>query len=363
MSDPGERVLRRVLEFCELLRGRGFEVTPGRLIDATRALQLVGLGDRDEFRLALRLNLVSSAEQQELFDRLFDIFWRAQTRLPPPSEPLDAELRRGGPGTEERSDKGAPAQYGVAERQVVKDLAAHWPGPSRQFDRAVRGLARKLATRPSRRFTSARRGPQVDVRRSLRQNARHGMDIVELVRRRRKIRKTRIVVLCDVSGSMDEYTPFLLELLFTLQKRVPGSRTAVFSTRMTEVTRALRRHPIEKTLADVAELALHWSGGTDLGAALAGLNRTLVAQSAARSTVAVIVSDGYDQGEPARVRLEMERLAKRTRTIVWVNPLLGTEGYEPLARGMRAALPYVDHFLPARDAESLLGLVRRLRAA
>lgn len=359
-----ESLLSRVLEFCELLRVRGFGVTSGRIIDAVRALPVVAIANREEFRVALRANLASSRHEQVLFDRLFDVFWRSGTAPPSAPEPLDVERLPGDLPEGQRSlDDGAAGQYGIAERRRLKDLHMHWPGESQEFERAVRGLLRKLATRPSRRFIPARRGPHIDVRRSLRKNARHGIDVVELAHRRRKLRKNRIVMLCDVSGSMDEYTPFLLQFLFTLQKRVPNSRTAVFSTRVSDITRALRRQPVEKTLAEVAELALHWSGGTDLGGALAELNRTYLLQSAARSTVVVIVSDGYDQGEPSQVRREMERVRRRSRAIVWVNPLIGSEGYQPLARGMRAALPYVDHFLPAHDAGSLLGLLSTLRTA
>ncbi|MEE8147107.1 MAG: VWA domain-containing protein, partial [Longimicrobiales bacterium] len=216
---------------------------------------------------------------------------------------------------------------------------------------------------PSRRVKPALRGRRVDLRRSLRRNTGHGMELLELRRTKRRIRKTRFVLLCDVSGSMDTYNPFLLELMFGIQKVLKGSRTVVFSTRATEISAMLSQRSVAETLRDVARRARHWSGGTDIGEALATLNRRILQQGTPRSTVAIILSDGYDQGEPARIEAEMRALRRRVRKVVWINPLLGTEGYAPIAKGMRAAMPYVDHFLPAHDIASLRALCRDLAKA
>src|SRR5271167_3388140 len=145
---------------------------------------------------------------------------------------------------------------------------------------------------------------------------------------------------------MDGYTPFLLRLMFGLQKVCQTSRTVVFSTRTTEITKMLQRHTVVEALDEVARLAQDWSGGTDIGGALVYLNRIVLREGTARSTVGVIISDGYDQGNPETVRREMQALHRRTRSILWINPLIGTVGFAPVARGMAAALPYVDYFLP-----------------
>jgi uncharacterized protein with von Willebrand factor type A (vWA) domain len=134
----------------------------------------------------------------------------------------------------------------------------------------------------------------------------------------------------------------------------------VFSTRATEITQLLRHQSVAQTLASIGQGARHWSGGTDIGGALAQVNRVVLREGSASSTVAIIVSDGYDQGDPTVVRREMEALRRRTRVVVWINPLLGTEGYAPIAQGMRAALPHVDRFLPAHDVASLRALCRTL---
>jgi uncharacterized protein len=364
-ADPPSDFLARLLEFFEALRSAGLTPTSGRMIDALRSVSLVGLLRREHFRLALRTNLVGTRDEEIIFDKTFEAFWakaafqieRRELQL----EPRQDDGREIAEGPEELL--GNRRQYSADEAMGRKDLAGRWPGGSKALERAIRELAEQLATRPSRRFRPSPRGNRIDLRRSLRRSARYGMDLVELAHRQRKIRKTRIVMLCDVSGSMDSYTPFLLELMLGLQKALKSSRTVVFSTRTTEITRALRRHSVRETLDLVAQEARHWSGGTNIGAAIRELNRRVMREGAPSATVAVIVSDGYDQGDPLAVRREMEALQRRTRRIVWVNPLLGTEGYAPLAKGMRAALPYVDDFLPAHDVESLRVLCKRLARA
>ena len=352
------------MEFCRLLKRAGFNVTPARIVDAFRSLQYVKLGRREDFRVALRVNLTSNHEEEEVFDRLFAEFWRsesvktnsrASSRVNPSAADTDYEYREK-PTRQSAAirSRGDPAYQGFMcgmARRIGRNEAV------------IRDLARRLATRPSRRFVAGHKGRRIDLRRSLRRNINHGVDILELSRARRKIRKTRVALLCDVSGSMDTYNPFLLRLMFGLQKACKNSRTAVFSTRTTEITKALRRHTVVEALDEVARLAQDWSGGTDVGGALAHLNRVVLREGAARSTVGVIISDGYDQGDPETVRKEMRALRRRTRSILWINPLIGTEGFAPVARGMAAALPYVDYFLPANDMPTLRTLCHTLSKA
>jgi uncharacterized protein with von Willebrand factor type A (vWA) domain len=357
-------LLGRVMEFCRLLKRAGFNVTPARIVDAFRSLQYVQLGRREDFRVALRVNLTSNHEEEEVFDRLFAEFWRSEGRENEQPRKLESKSIIQDTDYEYREQPtGSPLQYSREELLRTKDLSAEWPGESAGMKPVIRQLVRRLATRPSRRFVAGRKGRRIDLRRSLRHNINHGVDILELCRVRRKIRKTRVALLCDVSGSMDTYNPFLLRLMFGLQKACKSSRTAVFSTRTTEITKALRRHTVPEALDEVARLAQDWSGGTDLGGALAHLNRVVLREGTASSTVGVIISDGYDQGNPETVREEMRALRRRTRSILWINPLIGTEGFAPVARGMAAALPYIDYFLPANDLPTLRALCQTLSKA
>lgn len=364
VTAASQAFLDRILDFCRLLKGAGLTVTPGRIIDVFRALGFIHLERREEFRLALRANLAGSREEEETFDRYFRAFWEqevgaAKAQVPTAIDASPEDPREEYPETPPDT-AGSPRQYSRDEILRDKSLAAIWPGQSLDLARILRELTRRLATRPSRRRVPSQRGHRVDLRRSLRKNIRFGAEILQLARTRRKIRKTRLALLFDVSGSMDTQGGFLLQLMLGLQKGFKNSRTAVFSTCVTEITRALRRHSLDRTLTEVATMARHWSGGTDIGAALGRFNRELLRAGSASSTVGIIVSDGYDQGDAAVIRKEMQAVRRRTRTIVWINPLLGTEGYAPVTQGMKAALPYIDYFLPAHDFPSLRALCKVL---
>jgi uncharacterized protein with von Willebrand factor type A (vWA) domain len=167
-------------------------------------------------------------------------------------------------------------------------------------------------------------------------------------------------MLCDVSGSMDTFNPFLLRLMLGLQQLMKNSRTLVFSTHVTDITAVLRTRAVADTLREVGLQVSHWSGGTDIGGALARLNRGIVREGPASSTVVVVISDGYDNGHAEHVAYEMAQLQRQVRKIVWINPMYGATTFQVRAAGMKAALPYVDHFLPAFDAKSLHVLVRGL---
>lgn len=362
-----DALTERVLAFCRLLRSARLNVTPGRIVDVFRALRAVRLAVRDEVRLAMRANLATSHEEEELFDRLFESFWEGQAVPEMVASEIDLEPRPDDTNEEYPEEppefQGSPRQYSPDHVVRDKPLLSEWPQGWEAFERLLRTLMVQLATRPSRRLCPGPRGRRIDLRRSLRKNMRYGLDVVELVRTERKIRKTRVVMLCDVSGSMDTYNPFLLRLMFGLQKGLKNSRTAVFSTRMTEITRPLRRHSVHEALREVAEQARHWSGGTDIGGALAQLNRKVLRDGPASATVCIVISDGYDHGDARMVKREMQAVHRHARTVVWINPLLGTEGYAPLAQGMQAALPHIDYFLPAHDLASLRALCRTLGEA
>lgn len=359
-----EAFVQRLMTFGRLCKASGLGATPARMIDVFRSLGAIDLARRNDFRLTLRANLASSREEEMLFDRLFRIYWEGEHTADYEPAEYDLEPREDDQNKEIPEEPpeilGSPRQYSPDEVSKARELVTRWPGEDREVQRLVQDLAKRLATRPSRRRQPARRGRQVDLRRTLRRNLGSGSEVLRLSRTRRKVRKTRIVLVCDVSGSMDTYSPLLLQLMFGLQREFKNSRTVVFSTRSTEVTRSLRRRSVPEALAETSRLARHWSGGTDIGSALADVNRRILREGSAHSTVAMILSDGYDQGEPGVIAREMRALRRRVRTIVWINPLIGSEGYAPLAKGMQAALPYVDHFLGGSDPKSIRALARKL---
>lgn len=368
-STRGAQALEdHTLALCRAARAAGLTVTHARTIDVFRALERVDWTSPADYRLALRTNLASSREEEIAFERVFDRYWGAidpdyeGDYILARSEMVRGDLDAG------RSNEGHRDMLSEAEAFGAEEVARHanlrlrWDPDAPPLERVIRELARRLATRRSRRRRADARGLRVDLRRSVRRSTRHGLELVELVRTRPRLRKTRFVLLCDVSGSMDVFNPFLLQLMLGLQRALKSSRTLVFSTRVTEITQILRRRSVEETLAKIARTVRHWSGGTDIGAALAELNRGLLREGAARSTVLVVISDGYDNGDPQRIARELEATKRRIRTLVWINPMYGASTFTVRAAGLKAALPYVDHFLPAFDAQALHTLVRGLTA-
>lgn len=366
MQQPAaDHLLATTLALCRRARAENLAVTPARVLDVLRALPAIDCLNRDDYRLALRANLAGSRHEEEIFDRLFAAHFDGDEGGGRPfASRLRGESMQGRMGHHEKlldQEVVTPAaSYSDDATTRAPDLATRWDPEALPLERLIRELARQLATRPSRRSAPATHGARIDLRRSIRRNVRHGLDLLHLARVERRTRKTRIVMLCDVSGSMDAFNPFLLRLMFGLQQALPGARTLVFSTHVTEITALLRRRSVPEALRAVGDTVSQWSGGTDIGGALARLNRGILREGTASSTVVIIISDGYDNGAPERIAEEMRALERRVDTIVWINPMYGASTFQVRAAGMKAALPYVAHFLPAFDHRSLRELVRRL---
>lgn len=364
----GRALQAHTLALCQAARAAGLRVTQAREIDVFRALKSIDLERPDDYRIALRTNLVSSREDEILFERVFHQYWGAAADaaagdyILARSEMISAELDAGRSNEGHRDMLTEADSWGAEEVARRASLALRWDADAPPLEQLIAELARRLATRPSRRQHPARHGRRLDLRRSVRMNVRHGLDLIRLARVSPKTRKTRLVMLCDVSGSMDVFNPFLLQLMLGLQQALKNSRTLVFSTRCSEISAQLRRRSVAETLEDLSHTVRHWSGGTDIGAALAQLNRGILREGSTRSTVLIVISDGYDNGAVERIEEELAAAKRRIRTLVWINPMFGASTFTVRAAGMQAALPYVDYFLPAFDAKSLHTLVRGLHA-
>jgi len=367
MSDAliaSDVVMARTMTLCRLAKAANLPVSQSRVIDVFRSLGSIDWLNEDDFRLALRVNLAANREDEISFDRLFHAYWHGFGREDGDYKPWRPELVRGDKSHGERRGHEEmmtdTEQFGAEETVRDLNLMSRWDESAPPLEQIIRDLAKRLATRPSRRQQRCRRGRTIDLRRSVRRNIGHGMDMLELSRVRRRTRKTRIVLLSDVSGSMDAFNPFLLQIMLGLQQALKNSRTLVFSTQLTEITPLLRRASVRQTLDEIGTTVRHWSGGTDIGSALAKLNRGLLREGSSRSTVAIVISDGYDNGSAERIEIEMRAMRRRVRKVVWINPMYGATTFQVRAAGMKAALPFVDHFLPAFNAKSLQTLVREL---
>jgi uncharacterized protein with von Willebrand factor type A (vWA) domain len=370
----------RVVEFCRLLRERQLVVTPARALDAARSLALIDITEAAAFRAALRANLTVSVDEYPAFDHAFAEYWGDLLRDAPlaeripnlrptvegPERPpevvfLEAEVQLEGVGGEGQS-RLPGGDHSASELDILtrKDFRDYDAGDVLRARRLIRQLSPALSTVPSRRMQAATSGGRVDIRRTVRDARRHGGEVVRLARQRRRLQKLRIVALCDVSGSMDAYSRQLLQFLYALQAESGGVSTFVFSTRLHDVTHILRRKQYEEALGGLEGAVESWSGGTTIGQCIGEFNMRYGARLLTPRTVVLIVCDGWERGDPERLAREMAVLKRRAYRVIWLNPLHGREGYEPLARGMAAALPYVDHFLAGNTIESLERLKRTL---
>lgn len=369
------------VRFCRALRERGIAVTPAESVDAVRALEVVDLADRAEVYLALRAVLVGRVEEHAAFDAAFAAFWgvseprgaAAASRRGDGTPPIPPELMRPAPARRRaplslqswmRPDATDPEPVGapaVGEGEPVgrKDFSTFGSAELEEVARVARRIARRLAARPGRRWRPARRGGRVHPRRTLRGSLRTGGEVVELAFRARKPRRTRLVLLCDVSGSMDLYSRFLLLFLFALQNQFARVETFVFSTRLSRVTEQLRGPSYLRSLDRLSREVRDWSGGTRIGASLAAFERDW-SHLVDRRSVVIVLSDGWDTGEPEELGGALRSLRRRAGRMIWLNPLLGSASYQPLTRGMQAALPHLDVFAPAHNLESLEALARHL---
>jgi uncharacterized protein with von Willebrand factor type A (vWA) domain len=379
-------VLSNVLDFGMLLRGRGLLVTPSESIDGLRALERVDISDHRDFYLALRTVMISSVDDIPAFDEVFYAFWPAILGDEPwdeaddqldtmPSSQAPSGDEQGESGEEKASEEMESADgddhegdedevsgYSAEEALTAKDFSAFRADELEEMIRVTLRMARKMATRLSRRMEHAPHGHLIDRRRTVRNNLKYGGDILELAYKKRKIKKTKLVLLCDVSGSMDIYSRFLLQFIYALQSNFARTESFVFSTQLSRVTEYFRQQDIYDALETISVDVLDWSGGTRIGQSLATFNTDWAASVLDQRTVVIVLSDGWDTGDAEVLEREMADLQRRAGRVIWLNPLMSNPGYQPLCRGMRTALPYIQVFAPAHNLASLMELEEHLVA-
>lgn len=375
---PPADLVGSVVTLCRLLRERGVEATPAESIDAARSLGHVDLLDREDVRLALRAVLVSRREDFDAFDEAFAEVWAVSGGIPSPiplpgprrdmvkppapapPKPPAVSLRNWMKPSE--ADTGEPITVRAAsdnESLGARDFAQYGAEDDAAFQALARRIARRLSLRRSRRWKAARRGRKFDLRRTVRSSLRTGGDAIRLERRSRKIRRTTLVALCDVSGSMELYARFLLQFLHALQNTFARVETFAFATRLSRLTPLLRGVRYRESLRDLGREVQDFSGGTRIGASLRTFLERYPALVDGR-TIVVIMSDGWDVGDPAVLAEAMRALHRRAGRVIWLNPLMGAADYTPDTRGMQAALPSIDVLAPGHNLEALQRLVRHL---
>ena len=376
-----QTLLQQITDFCALLRQMGVNVTTTNQLSWCRSVQLIDISEREAFYHTARTNLISKDTDIETFDLAFNLFWRyprtefeavdAESETSEASslqdlsdtsdeqdmleQWLDSETEDDAEGEEDDS-----TAYSVEEVLTRKDFSEFTTEDMERAREIVAKLAALLATRLSRRKVVGKKGKIIDFRRSWRKSLVHGGEPLELIRKQQKIKKTKILLLCDVSGSMDCYAKFLIQFIYGMQKELKEVEVAVFSTHLTDITGLLRRKGLAEGLNEVADVVPDWSGGTKIGESLLEFYRQFAPSFSAYRTVVILISDGWDRGDVEVLRYSMEMLHRHAYRLIWLNPLLGSDGYQPICRGIRTALPYVDYFLPAHNLESLAELTKIL---
>ena len=380
----GGRLPENIMHFGRVLRTAGLPVGPGQVLKAIEAASAVEAADRAQFYWALHAALVNRRGQRELFDQAFHVFWRnprlleRMMSLVIPASGVDAGPAEAAPLARRLAEAlaaGAPlqerdggeeveihAELTWSDREVLRamDFEAMSLAEQEAAKRAMAAMRLPLRPVPARRFRPHPRGRRPDLRATLRGAMRTGGDFAALRRRRRLRRPPPLVAICDISGSMARYSRMLLHFMHAVANDRDRVHCFLFGTRLTNVTRQLRQKDVDTALAGVAGAVEDWSGGTRIGASLRSFNRLWSRRVLGQGAVVLLISDGLDRDSGAGLGVEIERLRKSCRRLVWLNPLLRYEAYEPRARGAAALMPHVDEFRPAHNLDSLADLAAAL---
>lgn len=367
-----------IILFGRKLHDAGIDVNPANLIDLGRSLQYIDIAKRGDFYAAALSTLIINREDMELFTMLFNEYWDNLETAQEPTNP-EKKTREGAAQSQEtqqeqRSTEADNAddgdeedaeteQTGYSSRELLaqKDIDSMTDEELEQARKIIAELIAILANRRSRRFKPATSGAQLDFRKIFRRSMPYGEYCLKLVHRTHRLKKNKLILFCDVSGSMERYSRFLIQLICAMGARISNIEVAVFSTRMTSITPYLNRKDIDEVVTQMSTQVHDWAGGTNIGGCLRELNEQQAHQMLSSHTIAVILSDGWDQGDAELMRHEMEQLRRRVHRIIWLNPLLGNANYQPLCKGMQTALPFLDHFLPVHNLESLAEATKLLR--
>ncbi len=376
----GPAARRRLAGFVRMLRDNGFAVGLAESRDALQVLASPMAGRRSTLQPALRALFSADHSDWQRFDEIFAAYWTGrgvrQARTVASGAAASARPRRGethagdkAKGPPDRVERRAGEEAAAAEGEGRREGASraellsatdmrHIVDPdeiAKVHELAAR-LARIMRARLVRRTRARRSGRRLDLRRTIHRSISHGGTPIDLVWRRRKPRPLRLVVLLDASGSMNLYTAFFVRFLHGAVDAFREAEAFVFHTRLAHVSASLRDRNVSRAVERLSLMAEGIGGGTRIGESLAAFNKWHAKRVINSRTAVIIVSDGYDTGEPAALASEMRRLRRRTKRIVWLNPLIGWKDYTPEARSMKAALPFVDLFAPAHNLESLAAL-------
>ena len=386
-QEEGGHIAANIMHFARVLRAAGLPIGPGQVIDAVQAIKSTGLGRRDDFYWTLHAVFVNRRDQRELFDQAFHIFWRnpqilerMMSMVLPSAELGEAEKPEAevSPRIAEALAAGASPQDDIQTRgseeiefdatltfsreEVLREIDFEKMSAAeiKAAKAAMRRIRLPIRDIPTRRFRANKAGARADMRATLRAALRFGGDVIPMRWRSRRRRTPPLVVLCDISGSMERYARMLLHFLHAITNDRDRVHTFLFGTRLTNVTRYLRYRDIDIALDKIAEAVVDWSGGTRIGQCLYEFNRDWSRRVLSQGAVVLLITDGLDREGADGLPKEIDRLHRSSRRLIWLNPLLRYEQFQPKSRGIRAILPHVDEFRPVHNLESLMQLTHIL---
>ena len=378
-----------VMHFARVLRAAGLPIGPDRVIDAMRALEVAGVERRDDFYWTLASVFLDRREQFEVYDQAFHIFWRdpqllervmamflpqvygrqgrdereASSRVSEAMQPRRKKPQETPVEPPQETQLDATLSFSAREVLQHADFETMTPEEIAQAKKMLASLRLPIPEIRTRRFSPDADGARIDLRASLRASLRNGAQLITLRRRSPQRRHPPLVVMCDVSGSMNRYSRMFLHFLHAITNDRDRVTSFVFGTRLTNISRYLRHRDVDVAMSGVADAIADWSGGTRIGNCLREFNLRWSRRVLGQNAVVLMISDGLDGDVGEGLAREMERLHKSCRKLIWLNPLLRYEGFEARPAGVRAMLPHVDEFLPVHNVVSLIDLSRALEGS
>ena len=380
MSDqPGDFFLSNCLLFTRALRQAGLPIGLDQSLAFAQALEWIDLGAREQVYHTARSLLVSRYEHLRLFDTIFNRFWRPlgeserrqQQKMPraprhkPREQPFSivtymaAKAGLSDPEVDVSDKSGTASMVEVLQR---KEFSQMTPEELERIKRLIQQMRWRISLRETRRRHRHRRGDLLHMRAIVRDAAQHNGRITRLFRQRRKVKQRPLVIIADISGSMEKYARLLLQFLYSVAHSLAQVECFVFGTRLTRITSQLKVRNIDQAIDQASREVVDWAGGTRIGESLRVFNRHWSRRVLGRGAVTLLISDGWEQGDPALLATEVRRLQRRCHRLIWLNPLLGRATYQPRVGGMQAVLSHIDDFLPIHNFQSLEALAQRLGA-
>lgn len=367
-----------IMYFGRALRATGIPVGAGQIVDAVTAVSLVGLNSRNEFYWTLHAIFIKRNEHRELFNQAFHIFWRnpnlleKMMNLSLPQELTDRDNNKNAEESFRRvaeafAGSGQSEQTDEEERDKTEATLTWSPGESlseKDFEKmsteevkeaitVIKTLRLPNMEVPTRRFSARQTGKTIDMRRTIRQSLKFSGGFIPIIYKTRKTRRPPLVVICDISGSMERYSRMLLHFMHAVTNDRDRVFTFLFGTRLTNVTRSLKNKDVDVALKHVGKEVLDWSGGTRIGLCLAEFNKYWSRRVLSQGGITILISDGLDRDEASGLDIEMARLHRTSRKLIWLNPLLRYKGFEPKSLGIKTMLPHVDEFKTIHNLSSV----------